>query len=310
MAKRLTDSNKSKDVFWRNLPPFYKLFWDFICNECDHAGLWEVDLEWANLILFGQDEFRIEKKEAFKLFNKDKIRIVEIENGKYWYIPGFIVFQYGGIESLNPNNRVHLSVINILEKKKLLKKKFKNIVKKDKPLVSPSEGTKDKDKDKDKNKYKDKDKEKKEMSKADILINIVKNKLKMIVKNKKEFQSIIDMHGEIAIGQAIGRMVRYWNEVNEHKYKQFVFAKRWNKMTENIEVFLSDEALEDKLAMLAEKNKQIEGSIANKKAMKEDQIKQIEDYIQFLKDEGDQEEELQEAREKLKLWKKELKEIK
>jgi ABC-type antimicrobial peptide transport system permease subunit len=84
----------------------------------------------------------IDIDKAVDLFNDDEIRIEAINGGSKWFIRSFIEFQYG---TLNPDNRVHLSIINILEKNKI------------KPLVSPLLGVKDKDKDMDKDKVKDKD---------------------------------------------------------------------------------------------------------------------------------------------------------
>ena len=141
MAKRFTDTEKYKKAFYRKLPGAYKLFWDFICHDCDHAGIWHVDMEIAQIYI-GQD-MEVDIDKAIDLFNDGEIRIEIINGGSKWFIRPFIEFQYG---ALNPNNRVHLSIINILEKNKI------------KPLTSPLKGVKDKDKDKDKVKDKDKDK--------------------------------------------------------------------------------------------------------------------------------------------------------
>lgn len=147
MAKRYTDTNKYKKPFIRSLEAPYKLLWDYLYHECDHAGVWIVDFDIAQIYI-GKDA-PVDKDDALKFFNSTEIRIVEFDGGARWFIPSFIDFQYG---ELNPLNRVHKSVISILEEKNLL-----NV---NKPLRSPLQGSKDKEKDKDKVKDKEKDKEK------------------------------------------------------------------------------------------------------------------------------------------------------
>lgn len=151
MAKRFVDTNKYKKPFLRGLKGAYKLFWDYLCLDCDHAGIWIVDFEIAQLYI-GND-MPINYDEAIQEFNKDEIRIIPFENDKKWFIPSFIEFQYGELKS---DNRAHNSVIQIL-------KKYGLLTKDNKPLVSPLQGCKDMDKDKDMDmdmdKVKDKDKE-------------------------------------------------------------------------------------------------------------------------------------------------------
>lgn len=123
MAKRFTDTNKYKKPFIRGLKGAYKLFWDYLYHDCDHAGIWIVDFEIAQLYV-GKD-MPITKELALLYFNDKEERIVEFDNGEKWFIPSFIEFQYG---QLNPANRAHNSVISILEKNNLYKNK---------PLTSP-----------------------------------------------------------------------------------------------------------------------------------------------------------------------------
>jgi len=143
MAKRFTDTEKYKKKFYRKMPAAYKLLWDFICHDCDHAGIWHVDFEIAELYI-GSD-IEINEDDALKFFNEGEKRIEVLSSGEKWFIRPFIEFQYG---TLNPNNRVHLSILNILKKNKT------------KPLISPLLGAKDKDKDKDLDKDKAKEEDK------------------------------------------------------------------------------------------------------------------------------------------------------
>jgi hypothetical protein len=126
MPKRFTDTDKWKKPFVRGLLGAYKLLWLYICDDCDHAGIWQVDIEIAQ-IKIGE---KITEKEAIKQFGK-KIQI--FDNGTKWFIPSFIEFQYPS--GLNPANKAHSSVLNIL---------------KNKGLTCPIQGAKDMDMVKDK----------------------------------------------------------------------------------------------------------------------------------------------------------------
>ena len=144
MAKRFTDTNKYKKPFIRGLQGAYKLLWDYLYHDCDHAGIWIVDFDIAQIYI-GKD-MSVNKVDALKYFNTNEIRIVEFNSGSKWFIPSFIEFQYG---ILNEQNRAHNSVIKILSKYNLYQNK---------KLISPLQGAKEKDKEKEL----DKDKEKEE----------------------------------------------------------------------------------------------------------------------------------------------------
>jgi len=145
MSKRFTDTNKYKKPFIRGLQGAYKLLWDYLYHDCDHAGIWIVDFQIAQIYI--GDDMPINKNDALKYFNDGEIRIIEIDNNTKWFIPSFISFQYG---ILSEENRAHNSVIQILKKYELWNK----------GLITPLQGRKDKDKDMDKDKDKDMDKEK------------------------------------------------------------------------------------------------------------------------------------------------------
>lgn len=150
MAKRFTDTSKYKKPFFRGLPGAYKLFYDFLYHDCDHAGIWIVDIETAQIFV-GKD-MPIEIDKALDLFNDGEIRIVPFDDGKKWFIPLFIKFQYG---SLSEKNRAHHSVINILKKYNLIDEnlvpieKISPYIEKPKPLWREPKGDKDKDKEKE-----------------------------------------------------------------------------------------------------------------------------------------------------------------
>lgn len=177
MAKRFTDTDKYKKPFLRGLQGAYKLLWDYICNDCNHAGIWIVDFEVARIYL-GKD-MEVNQEEALRVFNADKKRVVEIEGGSRWFILSFIEFQYG---ALNPQNRAHSSVISYLKSYHLWDDK-KNIIK---PLTSPLQGAMDKDKDKDK----DMDKEKGENFTFEEVWNLYQKKVGDKSKLQKKWDSI------------------------------------------------------------------------------------------------------------------------
>lgn len=147
MAKRFYDTNKYRLPFIRGLQGAYKLLWDYINHDCDHAGIWIVDFEVAQLYL-GSD-IKINIDDSIKHFGE---KVIVFDNGSKWFIPSFIEIQYG---ELNEKNRVHQSAIILLKKFNLIDENFKII----KPLISPLQGVKEKDKDKDKDKEEEKDKE-------------------------------------------------------------------------------------------------------------------------------------------------------
>lgn len=111
MGKRFTDTEKWKKPFIRGLQGAYKLLWFYICDDCDHSGIWQVDIDVAE-IRIGE---KIDKKIALKNFGE---KIIELDNGSKWFIPSFIEFQYPS--GLSRNNKAHGGIIKNLEKYSLL----------------------------------------------------------------------------------------------------------------------------------------------------------------------------------------------
>lgn len=111
MAKRMTDTDKWKKRFVRELSPQHKLLWFYILDDCNHAGIWEVDLEVASIRIGETLQHDIPAEDMLPQAFLDKIVI--FDNGDKWFIPEFIDFQYG---ELNPNSNVHKSVIALLQK--------------------------------------------------------------------------------------------------------------------------------------------------------------------------------------------------
>lgn len=132
MAKRFTDTDKWKKAWFRRLEPRLKCAWLFLCDNCDHAGVWSIDLD-ALEFHVGAPITEAELEEVFKVRRVD---------GDKFFIESFIDFQYG---ELRPENRVHFSVIQRLEKLGAFKDHPRT-------LLGPKDIDKEQDKDKDKEK--------------------------------------------------------------------------------------------------------------------------------------------------------------
>ncbi len=109
MAKRFSDTDKWKKPFIRGLQGAYKLLWLYLLDDCDLAGVWQVDLEVAS-IRIGE---KVTEKEALKFFAG---RVHVFDEGTKWWIKDFCSFQYG---ELKETNRMHLAVIAIIKKNNL-----------------------------------------------------------------------------------------------------------------------------------------------------------------------------------------------
>ena len=106
MSNRFTDTMKWDDAFFMDLTPEQKLFWLYVCDKCDHAGVWKVNRRLASV----QIGFEVDLNNALEAFGK---RIQPLSDEK-WHIVGFIEFQYKG--QLNPENKAHKGVLAALEK--------------------------------------------------------------------------------------------------------------------------------------------------------------------------------------------------
>tara|TARA_R110001599_G_scaffold218155_1_gene416462 strand:- start:308 stop:1039 length:732 start_codon:yes stop_codon:yes gene_type:complete len=146
LAKRFIDTSLFSKKWIRELDVNMKLFWVYLLTKCDHAGIWDVDIELAAFQI-GVD---LDESKILETFNR---KIIPFKSGK-WFIPKFIDYQYG---ELNENVNAHKSVIKILNKYGL------NV----KNQLLPNSSATDQDKDKDKDKVKDKKKE--QIKKIDLL---------------------------------------------------------------------------------------------------------------------------------------------
>lgn len=109
MAKRFTDSDKWKDRWFRSLSPSFKLAWLYLLDNCDQAGVIELDEQLADFQIGQQVDWK-----AFIDACGDRIR--DLENGKLFVLK-FIGFQYG--TKLSANCKAHNPVFQSLEKHSL-----------------------------------------------------------------------------------------------------------------------------------------------------------------------------------------------
>lgn len=171
MAKRFIDTGTFRTGFLRSLPPEYKLFYLYLLCECDHCGIWSVEIDVAELRIGA----KIDLNQARKYFQN---QVIEFEDGQKWFIPGFISFQYGSIDE--QRNKIHQSIYNTLNTNNLLQ--YLNSINEGLPNpsvtvtepfpkgeVTPIYKYKDKEKDKDK----DKEKEKPKIESLDLVFDEV-----------------------------------------------------------------------------------------------------------------------------------------
>lgn len=182
MAKRLADTAKHKDPWWKSLSTNHKILFDFMSLDCDHAGFWKVNFDTFDLL------YKIKMStEDMPAFGKKIIRIDE----ETYFLTSFIKVQYG---ALNPNNNAHSGVLKLLDYYNIETSPYLAPPKK---LISPSQGALDKDKDMVKEMEKDKEKE---IKTNDALIGIVD-------EHKINPDLVINLFNEICDGQ--GKIERY-----------------------------------------------------------------------------------------------------
>lgn len=147
MAKRFTDSEKWKDPWFRKLKGKNQLFWLFVLDTCDHAGIWKDQFD--DFCFF--TGFKISQKEAMDVFSD---RMTKINNESY-FVRKFISFQYG---KLNPEkNNAHKGVIKSLTYSGISYEKEGAKEGLGRGCLAPQDKEQDKEQDKDKEKDKDKD---------------------------------------------------------------------------------------------------------------------------------------------------------
>ena len=142
MAKRFTDTEKWKDDWYLSLSNDYRIVWQWLLDNCNHAGICKPSINLMNMMC----NTSIDEKLLIDIMSD---RVLKINN--IWFIPKFLKFQYGTLNSKKP---AVISVVNELKKNNLIdlvSELFSNdYVMITEPLENSYETIKDKDKDKDK----------------------------------------------------------------------------------------------------------------------------------------------------------------
>ena len=108
MPNRFTATEKWERPWFRDLPTEYKMLWIYLCDNCDQAGVWYIDMKLA-CFQIGSD---VSIEMALELFTG---RVVVLPCGKRWHIPDFIPFQYGvGAEVLTVKSTFHRGALNAM----------------------------------------------------------------------------------------------------------------------------------------------------------------------------------------------------
>jgi hypothetical protein len=131
MAKRFTDTEKWNDDWYISLSNDYRIIWQWLLDNCNHAGICKRSIKLLNLMCYTtvSEVDMVEKMDG---------RVLVVDNK--WFIPKFLKFQYSTLHSKKP---AIVSAVAELEKHNLLS------------MIPESFGNdyliiKDKDKDKDK----------------------------------------------------------------------------------------------------------------------------------------------------------------
>ena len=123
MANRLTDTTIWKKQKWfKKLPVLYKLAWKYMTDECNHVGIWKIDmselLDDLGIEDFDLDDFKnscnkdYDKKTGSKI---NRQRIMQI-NDNYLWLTGFLTFQYGNKAGLiNSKNNTIKTIVETLQ---------------------------------------------------------------------------------------------------------------------------------------------------------------------------------------------------
>jgi len=131
MAKRFTATELWDEDWFLEMPPEYQLFWYYILAQCNHAGVFRVNLR----TFCGQKEVKLSPNDALCMFNVEKQR-VRVLTSKLWFIEDFFVYQYG--PTMNIKNRVHKSCWEIYQRLEIPLTSIRG-------LVEVKDGVKDKD---------------------------------------------------------------------------------------------------------------------------------------------------------------------
>lgn len=137
MAFRLTNTDKYGNPWFRRLKPQHKAIWQFLKDDCDHAGIWTIDYDSIEFHV-GLSCAQADLEEWFSA------KLIWLAEDKV-FIPEFLDEQYGRgqMATLDPANRFHRSVIAILNANGINPNDYRNTPQgPSKGLTRPMEGAK------------------------------------------------------------------------------------------------------------------------------------------------------------------------
>lgn len=161
--KRFTDTDIWGHKWFRALDPEIKCLWFYLKDNCDAAGVWEIDFDAA------QFETKIKTKltvNLLKNYFQNRVSFFTFENREFLILTGFISFQIS--KELNPNFHPHKPVLQSINKFSLIEnnRKFYS-----KLTVNLQLQDIDKDKEEDKDNEKEKEKGIVIFSKSDVIFS-------------------------------------------------------------------------------------------------------------------------------------------
>lgn len=212
MKRRYIDADIWEKQWFRKLSPTQKNFVIYLFTRCDHAGIWEYDLELA--------EFYIgEKIDDPESFLPESFEIIKLEGNK-WFLPKFLSFQYEG--GLNSNKPCIISVRKLLKKNnlnKIVNELYGNdYLMIDESLDNDNYIVKRKDKSKDKSKSQSKDQGEEESKRKEESKDI-KIELKGNNGNGKDFNtphSLTDKATVFALTNLLEYDITLKDDLNKH----------------------------------------------------------------------------------------------
>lgn len=169
MAKRFTDTQKWHKAWFRQLGSKLRDVRAYVLDSCDHAGIWELDLDTATHFI-GEP---VTLGEIYRAF-RDRVVIVDDKI----FIPDFVEFQYG---ELSEDSKPHQAVIARLKKLGIFEQYTKGMY-----------TLKDKDKEKDKEKEKEREPKKP--------VTPISDAAKLEAGMNFDFDALIDLYPKLLRG--------------------------------------------------------------------------------------------------------------
>ena len=108
MSKRFTDTEKWKDDWFLSLSNDYRIVWQWLLDNCNHAGICKPSINLLNMMC----NTKVTDEILFDVF-KDRL----LNYNTFWFIPKFLKFQYGSLNSKKP---AVISVLKELKKHNLI----------------------------------------------------------------------------------------------------------------------------------------------------------------------------------------------